>query len=68
MNKSTTIAYCLSQNNFCGEYVLPGTPSEKETEMGTETMTEARDPLNRTPGSFLGLRHNAEFHPIGCNS
>ena len=25
MNKSMTVEYCLSQNNFLGGYVLPGT-------------------------------------------
>ena len=63
-----TIAYCRSQNNFRREYVLPGTSAEKETETGTETMREALDPLNKTPGSLLGLRYNDEFHPFGCNS
>ena len=30
MNKAMTVAYCLSQNNFCRGYVLPGTPVYQE--------------------------------------
>ena len=28
MNKYMTIAYCLSQNNFCWGYVFPGTSGQ----------------------------------------
>ena len=42
MNKSTTVAYYLSQNNFHGGYVLSGTPGCSN---GIVPASQAGDPV-----------------------
>ena len=50
INKSMTVTFCLSQNNFCGGRFLPGTAAKGIEERGTRKIPPA-SPIGNTLSS-----------------